>query len=149
MGKNARSYFQSIGYACEKEVGTAEHVIDCISPSATTSDNGSSIISSQRLDDIATRAINQANQIVISKSPLDDIAIKEESKNNFKKMLMNFHEERKGPAAGIIRQFKLLIRRSMHEVFRAKGAIIIKIVQQVTVGIIYGGIYKLGTNQAS
>ena len=58
-------------------------------------------------------------------------------------------QDAKGPAIGMLRQFKLLMMRSMHEVFKAKGTIIIKIVQQVAVSIAHGGACKLGTNLAS
>ena len=48
-----------------------------------------------------------------------------------------------------MKQFKLLLTRALKEVSRGKGAMIIKIVQQVTLGAIYGGIYKVGDNQVS
>jgi len=41
------------------------------------------------------------------------------------------------------------MKRSIQEAFRGKGVLILKTVQQVTIGLIYGGIYKLGKNQAS
>ena len=55
--------------------------------------------------------------------------------------------ERRRPVAGILRQFKLLLSRSFKETSRGKTSIIIKLVQQVTLGLIYGGIYKVGTDQ--
>lgn len=55
----------------------------------------------------------------------------------------------KGPKANVVRQFRLLFKRSIREVFRGKTTIILKLVQQFTTAIIYGGIYSLGTNQAS
>ena len=57
-------------------------------------------------------------------------------------------QDTKGPAAGMLRQLKLRMMRSTHEVFRAKGTIIIKIVQQVAVSIVCVGTCKLGTNLA-
>ena len=39
--------------------------------------------------------------------------------------------------------------RSLKETFRGKATILIKAVQQVTTALVYGGIYKLGLNQAS
>lgn len=52
-----------------------------------------------------------------------------------------------GPKAGILVQLKLLLKRSVRENFRSKVKIIIQTVQQVTLGLIYGGIYTLGLNQ--
>lgn len=51
--------------------------------------------------------------------------------------------------ANIFVQFKLLLRRSLRENFRSKATLIIKTVQQVSLGLIYGTIYQLGMNQAS
>jgi len=46
-------------------------------------------------------------------------------------------------------QFKLLLRRALRENFRGKIKLILQTVQQVSLGLIYGGIYSLGNNQAS
>jgi hypothetical protein len=51
--------------------------------------------------------------------------------------------------ANIWIQFKLLLKRSLKENFRSKSTLIIKLVQQVSLGLIYGTIYQLGMNQAS
>jgi ABC-type multidrug transport system permease subunit len=51
--------------------------------------------------------------------------------------------------ANILVQFKLLLQRSLRENFRSKATLIIKTVQQVSLGLIYGTIYSLGMNQAS
>lgn len=53
------------------------------------------------------------------------------------------------PQAGVVKQFGALFGRSLREVFRAKKTLILKMVQQVTIGVIYGGIYSLGNDQAS
>jgi len=46
-------------------------------------------------------------------------------------------------------QFSLLFRRAWREVARSKGALAIKVVQQVMVGVLYGSIYSLGLTQSS
>jgi ABC-type multidrug transport system permease subunit len=51
--------------------------------------------------------------------------------------------------ANILVQFKLLLQRALRENFRSKATLIIKTVQQVSLGLIYGTIYQLGMNQAS
>jgi hypothetical protein len=51
------------------------------------------------------------------------------------------------PGTNVFRQFRLLLGRSARELVRGKAAILIKIVQQVSLGVIYGGIYNLGDDQ--
>ena len=50
-------------------------------------------------------------------------------------------------AAGAITQFRMLFRRAWREVARSKAALSIKVVQQVMIALIYGGIYQLGLSQ--
>jgi hypothetical protein len=40
------------------------------------------------------------------------------------------------------------LRRSLSEAVRGKAALVIKVVRQVSLGLIYGGIYKLGNDQS-
>ncbi len=56
---------------------------------------------------------------------------------------------RRRPGAGVVTQFRLLLRRAWREVARSKAAITIKAVQQVMIAVIYGGIYSLSDSQAS
>ena len=51
--------------------------------------------------------------------------------------------------ANIFVQFKLLLRRAIRENFRSKATLIIKFVQQISLGLIYGTIYHLGDDQSS
>merc|ERR1712021_293045 len=46
-------------------------------------------------------------------------------------------------------QFKLILRRAIRENFRSKATLMIKLVQQISLGLIYGTIYRLGDDQAS
>jgi len=48
-----------------------------------------------------------------------------------------------------VTQFRLLLRRAWGEVARSKTALAIKVVQQVMIAVIYGGIYTLGDSQSS
>jgi ABC-type multidrug transport system permease subunit len=118
--------------ALADEMGTAEHILECIS----RVEEGGGIEEQKslaRMDKLA----EAANQVKI------DLGIKKGEKH-----LQRFGSElRNSPRAGLLRQFRLLLNRSFREMLRGKGAIIIKIVQQVTLGLIYGGIYGLGTNQ--
>jgi ABC-type multidrug transport system ATPase subunit len=127
-----RNYMSTMGYAPPDEMGTAEHILECIS----RVEEGGGIEEQKslaRMDKLA----EAANRVKI------DLGIKKGEKH-----LQRFGSElRKSPRAGLLRQFRLLLNRSFREMLRGKGAIIIKIVQQVSLGLIYGGIYGLGTNQ--
>ena len=56
-------------------------------------------------------------------------------------------ENKKQVGANFFVQLKLLLQRAVRENLRSKAKIIIQTVQQVTLGLIYGGIYSLGLNQ--
>ena len=134
---NVRSYVEGLGYKADAQVGTAEHILDCISqinggPAEIEETN-------TRLKRLSEKAKEASKALVLSNEATDQ--------KQSKKVVIE--RNKRGPAANILRQFKLLFKRSFVETFRGKGAIIIKCVQQITLGIIYGGIYKLGDNQVS
>jgi len=125
-----RGYMANLGYKAPNEMGTAEHVLDCIS--LDMDEQGDPLQESEdRLDNLATKA--RAEEINLG------IDQKDHS--------IEVVHERRGPKASLIRQFQLLLNRAVRETFRGKGAILIKAVQQITLGIVYGGIYHLGVNQ--
>lgn len=127
-----RSYLETLGYSAPKETGTAEHVLDCISKV----NNGAGTAEQTSLDRINILAEKAATtELELLKVPIT--------------ASKRFAMTKGGPRSSIFRQFKLLLGRSVNEAFRGKTAIVIKVVQQVTLGIIYGGIYHLGNNQAS
>jgi len=134
-----RSYLQNIGYSCSKDTGTAEFILDCISRTNGGADEQKK--STDRINHIAAEA---SRQLKVS-FPTGALVSADSAREHKLKLV----QSRMGPAAGILRQFKLLLTRALKEVSRGKGAIIIKVVQQVTLGGIYGGIYKVGNNQAS
>mmetsp|Transcript_14759 Transcript_14759/g.21255 ORF Transcript_14759/g.21255 Transcript_14759/m.21255 type:complete len:561 (-) Transcript_14759:130-1812(-) len=128
-----RSYLDSLGYKAAPETGTAEHVLDCISR-VNASGGEAEKASLERIQKLADKA--EAVQMALSDA------------NNLTPKLFS-SAEKKGPQASIFTQFKLLLRRSLNESFRGKTAIIIKMVQQVTLAIVYGGIYTLDKTQSS
>lgn len=144
---NARAYFETIGYpAATKEVGTAEHVIDCISTVVGgASDPEAERQSVDRLNDIAAKAKSAAGKISVATSSSNTTTSPHTIHNRIQKAKRGADR----PAANILQQFRLLMTRSLREVFRGKGAMAIKIVQQVTLGLVYGGIYHLGMDQSS
>jgi len=130
-----RAYMENMGYPAENEIGTAEHVLDCISRAPIEEETVEE--ASGRVEKLA-QASADANLdlgIEVTKSKqLDHVSIL---------------SQKSGPKSGLLTQFILLFKRSFREVARGKAAIIVKIVQQVSLGLIYGGIYGLGNNQAS
>jgi len=131
-----RSYFTKLGYgASMDDIGTAEHVLDVIS--RTFGGQLEKEESTKRLEIIAKEAISLSSNVKVSSS---DVAVLSKRYRN---------SGLKNPSANIFRQFRLLLSRSFKDIIRGKASIIIKIVQQVSLAVIYGGIYKLGDNQAS
>jgi ABC-type glutathione transport system ATPase component len=137
-----REYMDELGYGCEPEVGTAEHILDCVSR-VVGADAEAELESVKRIDTIAQAAEKHAREWVSFDSESD------EAKKIGRKMKHIVDKTTTHPGTNIFRQFGLLFRRSIQETLRGKAAIIIKVVQQVSLGLIYGGIYSLGDNQVS
>eukprot|EP00536_Pseudo-nitzschia_multiseries_P013477 jgi/Psemu1/320462/estExt_fgenesh1_pm.C_5760006 len=114
-------------------MGTAEHILDCISMSAMPGENIEN--ASARIDNLAALAAKQ--NFDIGENSSSDSVVKTYKGNS------------KVGRANIFVQFKLLLRRSLRENFRSKASLIIKLVQQISLGVIYGTIYSLGDDQAS
>lgn len=113
------------------EMGTAEHILDCISKARMFGESVEE--AEERLLKLAT----------LARSENFDIG---EIGGELKRYS---GDGGRGPRAGIFVQFKLLLRRAFRENFRSKAKLIIQTVQQVSLGLIYGGIYTMGTNQVS
>lgn len=112
---------------------TAEHILDCISKLQLPGEKPDDC--SSRISRLAALAREQ------------DIRIGDKSTESTS--MKHYGGEGHVRRANIFVQFKLLLRRSLRENFRSKATLIIKTVQQVSLGLIYGGIYSLGSNQAS
>lgn len=136
---DVRAYMERQGCQPEKEVGTAEFVLECISrvPRMKESEDDAH----KRLDDLAA----YANEMVAKQ--LDLGTERALAKSGQKILDHSTAAEKHGPRANLFKQFRVLLKRAMVEAFRGKGLIVLKMVQQVTVAVIYGGIYKLGNNQ--
>ncbi len=136
--EKARPYFQNLGYVCAKETGTAEFILETIS--RTNGGPEEQEKSTKRIKRIASEASSYLESLTFggSQSSVSTYDHRRELK---------LKSKQSGPAAGILRQFKLLLTRAFKEVTRGKAVIIIKVIQQVTLGLIYGGIYKVGDNQ--
>eukprot|EP00529_Nitzschia_sp_RCC80_P009928 CAMPEP_0113481860 /NCGR_PEP_ID=MMETSP0014_2-20120614/22624_1 /TAXON_ID=2857 /ORGANISM="Nitzschia sp." /LENGTH=777 /DNA_ID=CAMNT_0000375365 /DNA_START=288 /DNA_END=2621 /DNA_ORIENTATION=- /assembly_acc=CAM_ASM_000159 len=127
-----RDYMNSHVAKAPQGMGTAEHVLDCISklkmPGETDEDMMKRI---DRVTDLAKK-----EKIAVG-APT--------SSNTMERYTGDTHTRR----ANIFVQFKLLLRRALRENLRGKAALIIKLVQQVSLGLIYGTIYSIDLSQAS
>lgn len=131
--KDVRSYMEKQGYQPEKEVGTAEYVLECISrvPRAEESE-----------DDAHKRMLALADNAKTTQKIELGVDKDAETTEHYAVVAA-----RHGPRASIFKQFRLLMKRAFTEAFRGKGVLILKTIQQVTIPLIYGAIYKLGNNQ--
>lgn len=134
---NVRSYMSTHGATAPAEMGTAEHILDCISPDPM--ENETKEHAEARIERLANKAA--AAHLDIGKLPVE--GEKSKAIQHFESGL------RHGPRASLFKQFKLLLQRSFREITRGKLVIFIKTVQQVSTALIYGGIYSLGSNQSS
>lgn len=126
-----REYMNTHVTKAPTEMGTAEHILDCISKTQLIGESQTE--AEQRLQKLAE----------LAKSEIVDIG------NVGGKLERYVAGVGGGPKANIFIQFKLLLKRALRENFRGKAKLAIQTVQQVSLGLIYGGIYTIGTNQAS
>jgi hypothetical protein len=130
-----RSYMdQQLGikYKAVDEMGTAEHVLDCISRRP---------IGTETPEQADARMQLLANAAVAAKKNHHDPRLLLGERDIFdslsgKPQLAVISQT--GPHAGIWTQFQLLLKRSMRELARGKGTLLIKLAQQVALSVIYG-----------
>jgi len=140
--QHVHKYMEKLGYPVPPGMGTSEHIMDCISRQPIEDETMEQAIA--RVDKLAQAAASfNLPEKDSHKGDSDELT------NNKSHQSTATTTHRRGPKAGILRQLVLLLKRSFREVTRGKTAILVKTVQQVTLGLIYGGIYKLGTDQAS
>ena len=144
--KESRAYMTKQGFRAENEVGTAEFVIECISrfPRLDESD----VDAKKRIATLVERAKTAQRDLGLAAHGRGGDSEDSSTSNKLLHRSSSMAASAR-PRANIVRQFQLLMKRALTEAFRGKGVLILKTVQQVTVGLIYGGIYNLGTNQAS
>jgi ABC-type glutathione transport system ATPase component len=133
--QDVRAYMESYGCQALPEMGTAEHILDCISRMPIGDETEQE--ADDRIELLAAKA--RESEINLGKLPKD-------TAKGVQRFASNIGH---GPKANLLVQFRLLFKRSIREVIRGKVALILKLVQQISTALIYGGIYGLGTNQAS
>jgi uncharacterized protein YfcZ (UPF0381/DUF406 family) len=126
-----RQYMNTQVTKAPAEMGTAEHILDCISKTQMFGESDAE--AEQRLHKLADLARSEGADIGKVGGKLQRYAAGVGG----------------GPKANIFVQFKLLLGRALRENFRGKGKLLIQTIQQVSLGLIYGGIYTIGTNQVS
>lgn len=124
-----RQYMDKYGAKAPAEMGTAEHILDCITKATMFGETD--VETHDRIEKLG----NMANTVDI------DIGATSTEVNRYLGGLGG------SPRANIFTQLKLLLKRAVRENFRSKVKMIIQVVQQVTLGLIYGGIYSIGDNQ--
>mmetsp|Transcript_7530 Transcript_7530/g.17000 ORF Transcript_7530/g.17000 Transcript_7530/m.17000 type:complete len:753 (-) Transcript_7530:115-2373(-) len=128
-----RDYMDTHVKKAPSDMGTAEHILDCVSRNAMPGERTED--ASARIDKLASLAAKQ--NVDLGEKPAPDSAVR------------SYRGDSNVRRANIFVQFKLLLRRSLRENFRSKASLIIKFVQQISLGLIYGTIYHLGDDQAS
>jgi ABC-type multidrug transport system ATPase subunit len=130
-----RSYMEGKGCNAPAEMGTAEHILDCVS--RETFEHESQEQADERVEQLAAEA--RAHPVDLG-----------EQTNDMQKVIKHMGiMSRGGPKSSMFTQLRLLLKRSFRELTRGKATLAVKTAQQVTLGLIYGGIYSLGNNQAS
>ena len=124
-----RNYMNGNARIAPAEMGTAEHILDCVSKAP---------LKGESTDDAQTRIDHLAE---IANSVTKDLGRTDGKVQRF------VGDQHGGPKSNILVQFKLLLKRALGENFRGKTTLILKTIQQVSLGLIYGGIYSIGTNQ--
>jgi ABC-type multidrug transport system ATPase subunit len=142
-----RLYMESNGCAALPETGTAEHILDCISPMALLNETTETDVQ-ERLERLAKVAAEAA--AASDRTNGDPSSSSSNGQNGGNHKIVRYSSDQQfGPKASLARQCKLLFGRALQQLSRGKATIILKVVQQITTALIYGGIYNLGTNQAS
>ena len=124
-----RNYMNSNARVAPPEMGTAEHILDCVSKAPLKGESNEDALA--RIDHLA----KVANSVKKDLGKTDG------------KLQRFVGDKHGGPKANILVQFKLLLKRALGENFRGKTTLLLKTIQQVSLGLIYGGIYSIGTNQ--
>lgn len=101
-----RSHMESHGCEAPEEIGTAEHILDCITRTA---------IEDETEEDVTDRMKRLAEA---ASSERVDLGLKKDASGE-SKHIRHFAPSRKGgPAANLFTQFQLLLKRSFKEVIR-------------------------------
>lgn len=132
--KDVRSYMESYGCLALPEMGTSEHILDCISRQPIGDETEAEMVT--RMERLSKNA--RESDISFDKISSESNGVKRYSARSVS-----------GPRANLFVQFRLLLKRSLREVLRGKATIILGLVRQISTALIFGGIYTLGTNQAS
>jgi hypothetical protein len=126
-----RSYMeQQLGYPALAEMGTAEHVLDCISRRPIG--NETQPQADERMRILADAAAAATEAAVATSRKIGNRGNQQQPQQ---RLAVITHT---GPRAGLWTQFQLLLQRSLRELARGKTTLLIKLAQQVALAVIYG-----------
>jgi len=117
---HARTFFTDLGFTITEGVGLSEFLLQCVS--RTNGGPTEQRASIERIEKIANESRKLSMKLELSEKKIGE----KEHQHAIKLIQQKSHR----PAAGILRQFKLLFGRALSETFRNKAAVIIKVVQQ-------------------
>jgi ABC-type multidrug transport system permease subunit len=135
--EEVRAYMNKYGCKAPADMGTAEHILDCVSADLLEGETAED--AANRMERLAKYAANQNIDLGVANTASD-------SNRQLQRFSSGLSHR---PRSSLLTQFRLLLQRSFREISRGKLVLFVKLVQQVTTALIYGGIYSLGTNQAS
>lgn len=134
----AVSYFGKLGHRCPTGISEAEHVVDLVSADYASA---ATLQASQERIARFARAASTTTASATSAASATSTATAAPAATSRRGAVVR--------RANVFTQFGMLFGRAWREVARSKAALIIKATQQVMIALIYGGIYTLGSTQAS
>lgn len=136
---DAAAHFASLGHKLPKGINAGEFVVDLVSGGYEQEN------AAERLAKFAAAAAKQ-HAAAAAKSTA---AAAQAAKDGTAAVAGAATRKAGRLMSSGLTQFGLLLRRAWREVARSKAALAIKVVQQLMIAVIYGGIYSLGDSQSS
>jgi len=137
--QKATAHFKALGHPCPLHISPGEFCLSLVSVDHETADTAAS--TTQRvLDFAAAFAQSCGTKYALQENVPTNSAVDERSREDICTAR---------PQASLLQQTRLLLARSWREVVRNKGANTIKVIQQVSTALIYGGIYSFSDKQSS
>lgn len=120
-------HFAALGHKCPAGINPGEFVVDLVSTGYDKEHAGERLGKFEAAAKKLRRAVVEGSPRIVAKAARDVQRV----------------------ASSGFTQFGLLLKRAWREVARSRTALAIKIVQQLMIALIYGGIYSLDNSQSS
>jgi len=132
----ATTHFKALGHACASNISPGEFCLKIVSVDHETPE--STEATTQRIEDFASSfAAKHGAKYALTETAAGAAGAGAGA------------DVRARPQASLLDQTRLLLARSWREVARNKAANAIKVVQQLSTALIYGGIYSFSDSQSS